>query len=281
MAVLLALASALAYGTSDFVAGLLSRRASFLLVGAIAQLIAMAGMLLALPFTSPPAPAASALAWGAASGAGAALGTLALYRGLAAGQMAVAAPLSGVGAAALPAVAGLLLGERPSPVAAAGIVLALPAVWLVSRADQGAREAGQRRFAAGVVDGLLAGVGFAVLFIALDRAGDSAGLWPVASAQVASAILLLAAAALGRVPLRPTLALTGGAASVGALGCSAIVLFFFATHAGLLSFAAVLASLYPAVTVVLARLTLGERLRRLQAAGLTMAAAAVVLIVTG
>jgi drug/metabolite transporter (DMT)-like permease len=278
LALLLALAAAVAYGTSDFVAGLLSRRASFLLVGAVAQFIAMTGTLVALPFTSPPAPHAAPLAWGAASGAGAALGTLALYRGLAAGQMAVAAPLSGVGAAALPTLAGFLLGERPSRVAIAGIVLALLAVWLVSSAGLGPRDA---RLAAGVVDGLLAGVGFALLFVALDRAGDDAGLWPVAAGQVTSAVILCAAALVGRVPLRPDLRLTGGAAAVGGLGASAIVLFYFATHAGLLTLAAVLTSLYPAVTVVLARVTLGERLRRLQTVGLLLAATAVVLIVTG
>ncbi|PZS26694.1 MAG: hypothetical protein DLM59_17745 [Pseudonocardiales bacterium] len=278
---LFALAAAFAYGTSDFLAGLLSRRASFLLVGAVAQLIAMTGTLVALPLTSPPSATTAALAWGTASGAGAALGTLTLYRGLATGQMAVAAPLSGVGAAALPAVAGFLLGERPSAVAVAGIVLALPAVWLVSSADRGTRAAGQSRLAAGVVDGLLAGVGFAVLFVALDRAGDAAGLWPVAAGQVTSAAVLCTAAAVRRVPLRPGLRLTGGAAAVGGLGAAAIVLFFLATHRGLLTFAAVLASLYPAVTVLLARVTLGERLRRLQTVGLALAATAVVLIVTG
>lgn len=281
MALLLALAAAVAYGTSDFLAGLLSRKASFLLVGAVAQLIAMAGTLIALPFTSPPSPHASALAWGAASGAGAALGTLALYRGLAAGQMAVAAPLSGVGAAALPAVAGFLLGERPTRVAIAGIVLALPAVWLVSAAHRSTGAAGQPRVAAGVVDGLLAGVGFAVLFVALDRAGDDTGLWPVGAGQVTSAVVLVAAALIGRVSPRPGLRLIGGAAAVGGLGGSAIVLFFYSTRAGLLTFAAVLTSLYPAVTVVLARATLGERLGRLQTVGLVLAAMAVVLIVTG
>ncbi|MEP6697967.1 MAG: EamA family transporter [Pseudonocardiales bacterium] len=277
---LLALAAAVAYGTSDFIAGLLSRRASYLLVGAVAQVIAMTGTLVALPFTSPPPATAGGLAWGAASGAGAAVGTLALYRGLAAGQMAVAAPLSGVGAAALPAVAGFLLGERPSVPAIVGIVLALPAVWLVSSADRTTRQVGQGRVAAGVVEGLLAGVGFAVLFVALDRAGGTTGLWPVAAGQVTSAVLLLAAAA-GRVRTRPGIRLTGGAAAVGGLGASAIVLFFFATHRGPLTFAAVLASLYPAVTVLLARLALGERMRRLQTVGLALAGAAVVLIVTG
>ncbi len=281
MAVLLALAAAVAYGASDFLAGLLSRRVSFLQVGALAQVTATVTLLAALPFTAPPAPTGPALAWGAASGAGAALGTLALYRGLAAGQMAVAAPLSGVGAAALPAVAGFLLGERPTHLAVAGIALALPAVWLVSSAGGGTPPAGRQRMAAGVVEGLLAGVGFAVLFVGLDQAGDRAGLWPVATAQVTSAVLQSAVARSRRVPLRAGLRLTGGAAAAGLLGTSAIVLFFLATHAGLLTLASVLTSLYPAVTVLLARITLGERLRPLQAIGLALAGAAIVLIVTG
>ena len=281
MSVILGLAAALAYGASDFVAGVLSRRISFVLVAAVGQLTATVCTAIALPLTDPPAPSATGLAWGAASGLGAALGTLALYRGLGSGSMAVAAPLSGVGAAALPALAGFLLGERPSLLAAAGIVLALPAVWLVSKVDVAASDRPRSKVAAGVGDGLLAGVGFALLFLGLDQAGDAAGLWPVAVAQLTSALVLCGGAATRRTSWRAPAPLIAASGSVGLLGAAATVLFFRATHVGLLALAAVLTSLYPAFTVLLARLTLGERFGRVQSIGLGLAAASVVLIVTG
>jgi len=281
VAVLLGLTAALAYGASDFIGGLLSRRFSFLQVAVVGQLVAAAGMLTALPFTSPATAPVATLAWGTASGAGAAFGSLALYRGLGRGQMAVVAPLSGVAAAALPALAGLLLGERPSPLALTGVVLALPAVWLVSAAGEANAEPTNRRSSGAVADGLLSGVGFAVLFLGLDRAGGASGLWPVAAAQVSSAVLLCGTALSAGRPLRPERGLVAGAASVGVLGGTATVLFFFATGMSLVAVAAVLTSLYPAATVLLARLLLAERLSRTQLLGLGLAAAAVVLIVTG
>ncbi|MDQ6874855.1 MAG: DMT family transporter [Actinomycetota bacterium] len=280
MGVLLGLAAAVAYGSSDFIAGLLSRRASYLQVAAVGQAVAVVCTGIAIPFTSPAGPDRAAIGWGIVSGVGVALGSLALYRGLAAGQMAVAGPLSGVGAAALPALAGIALGERPSVGTVAGIVLALPAVWLVSTVDRPA--AGTGPVSAGVRDGLLAGVGFAVLFFGLDRAGTGdTGLWPVAVAQGTSVVLLAAAVLLRRPPRLAGHRMTAAAGSVGLLGGAATVLFFLATNKGLLAVAAVLTALYPAFTVLLARLTLGERLSRVQTVGLCVAAVAVTLIVTG
>lgn len=279
MGVILGLAAALAYGSSDFIAGLLSRRGSYLQVAAVGQAVAVVCTAVALPLTSPAGPDRAAIGWGIVSGVGVALGSLALYRGLAAGQMAVAGPLSGVGAAALPALAGMVLGERPSHVAVAGIILALPAVWLVSTVDRAAGGTGPA--SAGVRDGLLAGVGFAVLFFGLDRAGTGSGLWPVVVAEGASVVLLVAAVLLRRPPRLAGLRMTAAAGSVGLLGAAATVLFFLATTTGLLAVAAVLTALYPAFTVLLARLTLGERLSRMQAVGLCVAAVAVTLIVAG
>ncbi len=281
MGVILGLAAALAYGASDFIAGVLSRRFNVLQVASVGQVCAGVCTLAALPFTSPAAPGAAAVAWGVVAGVGVAVGSLALYRGLATGQMAVAGPLSGVGAAALPALAAFVLGERPSYLAVAGVVLALPAVWLVSTVDRPAGGQRPKRAAAGVRDGLLAGVGFGVLFFGLDRAGDAAGLWPVVIAQGTSALLLCGTALARRTSLRSTARTTAAAASVGLLGGTATVLFFFATHAGLLTIAAVLTSLYPAFTVLLARVVLAEKLGRIQTVGLGLAAVAVTLIVTG
>lgn len=305
MALVLGLAAALAYGASDFVGGLLARRFSAVQVATVGQVVASVGVLLAVPLTSPAGASTASLAWGAAAGAGSALGSLALYRGLARGQMAVVAPLSGLVAAALPATAGFVLGERPSPVAVAGILLALPAVWLVSTPSTGRTEAADtgrhsrtqaartgrrsppeaadavRRGTAGTADGLLAGLGFGLLFFGLDRAGTAGGLWPVAAAQVSSVALLSITALAVGAPLWPRRGLLTGAVAAGALAGGATVLYFFAAGTSLVAVAAVVTSLYPAATVVLARLVLGERFSRSQAVGLGLATVAVVLIVAG
>ncbi len=274
-AVLLGLASAVAFGVADFVAGVLSRRVHYALVGLVSQLSAAACVCAALPLFGGGSPSVMALGWGAASGLGGGVGSLALYRGLGHGQMNVVAPLSAVGGAALPALVGLALGERPSLLALVGIALALPALWLVARpAGRGATTP------AGVGDGLLAGAGFALLFIALNRAGDGSGLWPVAAGQLAALVVLMGFV-FTRRPSRTrvgTGAAAGAAVLVGAISVTATLLYFLATHAGLLTVVAVLTSLYPAVTVLLAVLVLRERASRVQGVGLVLAGAAVAMI---
>ncbi|HEY1905779.1 MAG TPA: DMT family transporter [Myxococcaceae bacterium] len=283
-AILLALASALGYGAADFIAGWLSRRSHYARVALLAQIAAGAGALLA-SLVVGGRPSGASLAWGALSGLGGGLGTLALYRGLARGRMNVVAPLSGVLAAALPALVGLALGERPAPTALAGLGLALPAVWLTARTEQenGARSGTSA--SSGALDGVLAGLGFAVLFIGLQRAGRGEGLWPTASSQIVAVLPMLAlhARALRRVPgsapedrwlqLGPWLA--------GLLVAVAAICFFLATQRGLLTVVAVLTSLYPAVTVALARWLLAERIGRWQGVGLALAAVSVALISGG
>jgi uncharacterized membrane protein len=281
MAILLGLASAIAFGVSDYLAGVLSRRLHFTLVGLISQVSATALAWASLPWTGGPRPATAALAWGALSGIGGGVGSLALYRGLGRGKMSVVGPLSSVGAAALPALAGIALGDRPSPLAIGGVLLALPAIWLV--ASSSGRPGGERAAGpSGVGDGLLAGAGFGLLFIGLARAGDGAGLWPVATGQLTALVLLTVVVGVRLATTRP--ALPGGPRAllppllVGCLSVTATLLYFLATHSGLLTIVAVLASLYPGITVLLAWLLLGERITRVQRAGLALCAVAVVAI---
>jgi uncharacterized membrane protein len=281
MAILLGLASAIAFGVSDYLAGVLSRRLHFTLVGLISQVSATALAWASLPWTGGPRPATAALAWGALSGIGGGVGSLALYRGLGRGKMSVVGPLSSVGAAALPALAGIALGDRPSPLAIGGVLLALPAIWLV--ASSSGRPGGERAAGpSGVGDGLLAGAGFGLLFIGLARAGDGAGLWPVATGQLTALVLLTVVGGVRLATTRP--ALPGGPRAllppllVGCLSVTATLLYFLATHSGLLTIVAVLASLYPGITVLLAWLLLGERITRVQRAGLALCAVAVVAI---
>ena len=296
LAVVLALASAIGYGSSDFAAGLASRSAPVIQITLLASVISGVIVAAALPFAASPGPNAAALAWGFGAGLGGTLGAFALYLGFRHAAFSVAGPLSAVAAAGFSVLAGLLYGERPTTLALTGIVLALPAIVGVS-VSAGAEEEAERdaeegvaepeeaaatgRQAAGVVYGLLAGACFALLFIGLDQAGSDSGLWPVAAAAVGE----LAAALVAAVAVR-SFALCGGRARLlaviaGAGGAGGTILFFLATHQGFLAVTAVLTSLYPAVTIVLARTVLGERLTGLRLGGLALAGACVGLIAAG
>ncbi|HUY60870.1 MAG TPA: hypothetical protein VMW49_03240 [Candidatus Dormibacteraeota bacterium] len=283
-ATVLGLAAALGYGASDVLAGMWSRRASFVAVALVAQVAALVVVLVAAAAVSRGAPAAGAVAWGAVSGIGAALGTLFLYRGLGRGRMGVVAPLSALGAAVLPAALGLALGERPPLTVLLGLACAVPAIGLVSTeprrpVDGRPVDPGRGRRGAGTLDGLAAGVGFALLFICLERAGHTAGLWPVAAGQVSSLVWLTGAIAVRGAGVRLSPTALAGSALAGALAALASICYDLATGPGRLAVAAVLTSLYPAITVILARLVFGERVGRVQAVGLGLAAAAVTLIV--
>lgn len=276
----LALLCALSYGAGDFVAGLMSRRMHYARVGAIVQASSLVAVGLALPFTGG-APTMDALGWGAVSGLGSGVGSVALYRGFARGQMSVVGPLSGAGSAAIPVVAGLLLGDRPSAVTLAGVVLVVPAIWLISSSGGGV---GRRGLVEGAVDGILAGAGFGTLFLALAQAGEDGGLWPVFAGQVVSFVLIAGFAAVSARgvdklvrPWRTRL----GAVGAGVLGAMATVAYLVSTRYGLLVVVSVLAALYPGITVLLARYLLHERSSRVQIVGLVVAAVAVVAIAVG
>lgn len=273
-ALLLALGAAAAYGVSDFVGGLSSRRTSAWPVAAVNSAVgcgcAVVGALL-LPADAGPAD----LAWGALAGVGSGLGGAFLYRGLARGRMGVVGPVSAVGAALLPTLAGLLLGERLGPVTWAGVLVALPGIWLVAR-EPGARTD------AGLVDGLLAGAGFGVLFAATGQVPESAGLWPLAVTQLVGLVSVVALAAALQEPwLSRHRAVVLGGSAAGLLTFLALVGLLLATQQGLLTVSAVLASLYPAVTVLLARVLLAERLHRSQVGGLLLCGVTVVCVALG
>lgn len=285
-AILLALGAALAYGASDFIGGRASTRAHFATVTSVGAGAALVVALIAAPVNGGPLQPGP-IGWGLLSGLGSGMGTLFLYRGLARARVAVVAPTSGVLAAALPAALALVLGERPAPMTVLGLVLALPAVWFISGGGQDLAEQGRP---SGVLDGVWAGLGFALLFVALDQAGDSAGLWPLMSGQAVSfgvvvviALRLRSSAGTSTEPAAQTAGRPWRllAVATGVLGSAATVLFYAATTTGLLTIAAVLTSLYPAGTILLARLILDERLTRRQSLGLALAGCAVVLITLG
>jgi drug/metabolite transporter (DMT)-like permease len=308
VAIVLALASAITYGGSDFAAGLASRSADVIRVTLIASTAGLAVVLVALPLAASHPPGTAALAWGAVAGLSGTVGALALYLGFRHAAFSVAGPLSAVGAAGFSVLAGLLLGERPTALALTGIVLALPAIVGVSASAAGSGQTSEAetstdqmpaaadpdvpigpapgvtavgRPAAGVAAGLIAGVCFALLFIGLNRAGSGSGLWPVVVAQVAEQVVICVAAVVTGNFRLPGARSSWLAAITGVTGAVGTILYFFATHDGFLAVTAVLTSLYPAITIVLARTLLGERLTVLRLAGLTLAAACVALIAVG
>jgi drug/metabolite transporter (DMT)-like permease len=279
MGALLGLMAAVAYGTSDFGAGVASRRFAPGPVAAVAQACGLLTAALALLLFPGAGPTATVLGWGAISGLGSTLGTLSLYRGLSVGRMSVVATLSAVLTAVIPAVVGLASGDHLSIRAEVGIAIAIPAIGLVSWQRTTATV---RASQAGAVYGVLAGLGFAVLFIALDRAGTRSGAWPLLPGQAVSVLLIAPFAlhnlALSGKPSRAAGILTVG---VGVLSGTANLLFLAATGRGQLAVVAVLTALYPTVTVVLARVFLAERWTRLQAIGLLAAATAVAMVSGG
>ncbi|HJQ45451.1 MAG TPA: EamA family transporter [Amycolatopsis sp.] len=271
MGELLALASALCFGVTHFVNGLVARRAPGLTVSLYAQLGGTFATTVVAFGWSHGTPGPAALGWGAVSGVGTGIGVGFLYRAMSAGALSVIVPVSDVGAVAIPVLVGLgFLGERPSLTGVAGILVALPALWLASGGSAGS--------SAGVRDALVAGVGFAVQFLAMAPVPVDSGLWPIVVSRAASVAVILPLVRAKGAPLRlrPSLALP--AALAGALGSVAIVLYWLATHRQLVAVATVLAALYPAIPVLLALLLLRERLTARQAVGVCAVGVAIALL---
>jgi drug/metabolite transporter (DMT)-like permease len=277
VAIVLSLLAAAAYGVSDFIGGVLSARVSpwsIAFVGACSGAVLVAGYALVVEGD----PTGADYAWGVLAGLGNGLGVVFLYRGLASGRMGVVAPVSGVGAALVPVVVGLAAGERPGPIVWAGMVVAFPAIWLVASEPAGAEPSRKR---SGLSDGVLAGLGFGTLFAALAQIPEEAGFLPLAFNQLVAAAVVAVLAALYRAPWVPREPAAYAGVTCGALGALATGLFLVATHGGFLTVAAVITSLYPAFTVLLAFSVLREHVHRAQGVGLAMCAVAVALVAGG
>lgn len=272
--ILLGLGSALAYGAADFFGGMTNRRAPLAAVVAWSQLVGLAALLPIAVMVGDQALTAQSALWGALAGFAGSAGVALLYHGLSVGRMSTVAPLAGVMAAGLPFTWGVVTGERPSAVALVGVALALVAIVLVSRAD-GADVLANRR---GAFAGLGAGGAFGCMYVLLAAAGPGAGLWPVVMARLVAVIAVAFTATVAHQSLRPPTAAYAGVAITGVLDMTANVLYLFAARAALVALAAVLASLYPAATILLARVVLRERLKTAQKIGLLAAGVGVVLI---
>jgi len=275
----LALVSALCFGITHFVNGLLSRRVDGMTVALHAQL---GGTALALVLATSLSGGSASLAdygWGALSGVGTGVGVAFLYRAMSQGAMSVVVPVSDVGAVALPVLVGVvLLGERPAALVWVGMAAVLPALWLVSQDTPRTARERKGAMSEGVPNALVASTGFGLQFLAMAQVDGDSGLWPVVLSRVVSVTVI--ACVLAPYGGRWTMPAGAWAAAVaaGMVGTAAIVLYLEATARQLMAVATVLSSLYPAVPVVLALLFLGERLNRRQGFGLVCAALAIGLI---
>jgi drug/metabolite transporter (DMT)-like permease len=272
----LALSAALAYGASDFVGGTGSRRHSPWGVVVIGQACG-AVLMAACGLLAPAHPRTADFAWALLAGAGSATGSIFLYRGLSRGRMGLVAPVSAVGAAVLPVLVGVALGERPTWLAWLGVLVALPGIWLVSRDSTGSASGTH----GALVDGTAAGAGFGVLFVALGQVSHDAGFMPLAANQLfGAAVTVVVAVAVGQ-DWRPRLGVLPWGGASGMLGAAGTLTFLLSTHATGLGVAAVLTSLYPAVTVLLASAALGERLGSGQRIGIGICTLAVATLAIG
>ncbi|MGP8000567.1 MAG: EamA family transporter [Streptosporangiaceae bacterium] len=281
MVVVFALAAAVLYGSADFLGGAASRRIralSVLTVSAPAGVV----VLLAAALLAGGSPALAGVPWAVAGGAAGGAGLIVFYAGLAAGPMRVVAPVSAVVSTVLPVGVAVATGERPGPAVYAGGVICVLATVLVSMEGGGAGETSRHPpVSRGLAYGIGAGIAFGLFFTFLRVAATSGVLWPSALSRAAGAVIALAMAVWAGAPPawrgaspRVLAAVVGS----GLLDATANVCYVLATRAGLFGIAVVLTSLYPGVTVLLARVALDERLRPVQLAGLMLAIAGIAVV---
>jgi uncharacterized membrane protein len=282
MTELLALASAVLYGSADFFGGLTARRANTIATVFWSQFAGLVLLVLVLPFLPPTTVSSRDWIWGFTAGFSGGIGVAFLYRALAVGTMAVVAPTTAVIAAMIPVLFAFAIGERLRPLTFAGVGLALLAIFLVSRPASSQIDADKTRrgFPPGFGLALLSGVSVGIFFLSLARTSMAAGMWPLVAARISSISLFGVIALVARRTLRMDRTATGTATLGGALDMAANAVYMTAARVGPLSIVVTLASLYPASTVLLARWILREHLSGTQIAGIACALVAVVLIVS-
>jgi drug/metabolite transporter (DMT)-like permease len=268
----LSLLAAASWGGGDFSGGLAAKRASVFRVVAAAHACGLMAMLAMVWITGEPLPPRSDLWWGAFAGFSGAFGIAALYRGLAIGRMGVVAPVASVVTGCLPVLVGFRTEGLPDRFQLAGFGLALVSIWLVARPNE---HIDSHR---GLGLAVLAGVTFGLFLIASKQAGHHGVFWPLVAARaVSTALMATIVAFLPRDP-QPLRSVLWPIVLSGILDSAGNALFIGATRHGRLDVAAVLSSLYPASTVILARVLLKERISPMQGAGIVGALVSVALI---
>ncbi len=257
LTVLFGLSASLSWGAGDFSGGLATRRANVMSVVIAAYTLGFALLIAVALLWSEPFPSALDLIWGSVAGLAGAAGLVAFYQALSVGRMGITAPVAGVLSVTLPVIFSALFIGLPNLFQLTGFVLALIAVWFISRPE---RAKGRPE---GLGLALLAGLGFGSFFILIDQVSPHAIFWPLAAARLSSILFILAIVLLRRQEVLPKKASFPFILLAGILDAVGNVFFVLATHSGRLDVAAVLSSLYPAVTVLLASIFLKERVRKL------------------
>jgi drug/metabolite transporter (DMT)-like permease len=265
------LAAVFCWGTSDFLGGYAARRTNAFLLATIAHATGALFMMSLAALNRSAFPTLHSSQWALAAGLSGGAALAILYRSLASGQMGLNAPVAAVVAAVIPVVFGIITEGLPKNVQIAGFLLAGIGIWLVSRSEDGARPAG-------LWLAVIAAVGFAGFFLCAKHAGNGSALWITAISRSASFLLTVAIILLGRVFNGIDLGPAGLAVLAGCLDVSGTALFVRASQSGRLDVAVVISSLYPAVTVALARVFLHERFTPWKAVGMLAALIAVPMI---
>jgi drug/metabolite transporter (DMT)-like permease len=266
------LAAVFSWGTSDFVGGYAARRVNAFLFTSLAHASGLIMMTALALINGSPFPSRSGVAWALAAGAIGGLALAIFYQALATGKMGLTAPVGALLGAAIPTVFTITTEGLPGAMPIIGFVLAGAGIWLISRPDGDA----------GCPEGLglaaLAGVGFAGFYLCVKQAGDSSALWTAALARGASFVATITVVLIGRHFRDMT---TGGVALSVVAGCLDVggsALFVRARQTGRLDAAVVISSLYPAITVLLARIILREHFTRWKTIGMFAALLAVPMI---
>ena len=273
LAVIYGLSSAVSWGAGDFSGGLASKRTSVFTVVLISQVVGIL-LLIASAFAfAEVIPDSNYLVWGAFGGVFGSLGLVALYSALAQSQMGLVAPLSAVVTAIIPVVFAFFSEGLPKTTQMAGFGIALVAVWFLSYSGSKNKLVKKE-----LVLALSAGIGFGLFFIFIDKASSEAVMWPLVSARFASLTLLVIIILFRRGVQKPSIRQIPYIVMAGVFDAGGNALFAMAAHLGRLDVSSVLASLYPASTVLLAWLFLKERLHSQQWIGVVAAFSAMVLI---
>ena len=271
--ILLGLLSALTWGAADFGGGLASKRTNSYGVVIGSHTISLSVFLLLALLLKEPVPPLRDWLFGATAGLAGGIGLMLLYRALAEGKMSIVAPVSALVAAAIPVVVTGLNQGLPKDLTLLGFALALSAVWLLSSGEAitqiRIKELGLP---------LTAGIVFGLFFILLHQASRMAILWPVVATRIGSIAGLLAYTSLNRLSWIPSRRRWSLLTFIGIIDATGTACYALSARLGRMDIAAVLGSLYPGATVLLAWVFLKERISRLQSLGILLALGAIVLL---
>ena len=277
MAALLAIAGALGWGVGDFLGGIASRRLAVLTVLVISQAVGLVGVYIWVALAGDSFPGVGELLPAAGGGVAALAGLAALYRGFALGAMGIVAPISAA-APIVPLAVDVVQGNVPSTAQWLGVALVLTGIVILSWEST---HDGRGRVAAGAGLAVVAALGFGLFFVGIDAGSDESAAWAVAAARTASVPVAVLAALVTATSLTAPRRLLPLVVAVGVFDTGANVLVAAATTRGAVGIVAVLSSLYPVVTIVLAWLVLGERLGTPKRAGGVAALAGAALVAAG